>query len=170
MDPRIQALLVVITILVVAYTVFTLRPQLLPSGIWRNSFVRKANRANIKMIEGIVGDANVVPMPIKSYYKSYSQKDYGADTIIVGLHYTDWCGYCKLMKPVWYELKQQLANSQYSAIIMFENDEQVKPTPGVDGYPTIFKMRNGMVTKYKGRADIDQLRSFILETPTSVPN
>lgn len=156
--------LVIIAIILIAYTVFTLRPQLLPASIWKQGFVRKANRANIKMIEGIVGNSNVIPMPIQSYYKTYSQKNHAGDTIIVGLHYTDWCGYCKLMKPVWYEIKQRLSTQAFSAVIMFENNEEMSPTPGIDSYPTIYKMRNGLVQRYQGRADIDQLTSFILGT------
>lgn len=154
--------LVIVTIIIVMYVVFTYYPQMLPAGIWRNSFVRKSSRANMRLLEGITGNPNVVPMPVQSYYKTYSQKNNASDTIVVGLHYTDWCGYCKRMKPIWYELKKNLSGPEFSAVVMFENDEDANPTAGVSSYPSIFKMRNGLVEKYHGRSDYDQLRAFIL--------
>lgn len=116
--------------------------------------------------EGFEGNLNVVDQPVISYYKTFTKEQYGPNAIVVGLHYTDWCGYCKLMKPVWNELKEELTKDpKYSGIVMIENDEQAKPTRGITGYPTIIRYRGGKAEKYKGRADYQQLRAFIL-SPT----
>lgn len=157
---------IALIIVVVLYLVFTFCPQILPSGIWRNKTVRKFNRNNRMVYETIVGsaDPNVVHQPVKSYYKTFTKEQYGANAIVVGLHYVDWCGYCKRMKPVWDKLKNDLSTTEYSGVVMIENDEEAKPTPGVDSYPTIYKMRNGKMQKYKGRADYSQLREFVLGT------
>lgn len=149
----------------ILYIIFTFKPDLLPAGIWKNKKVRAAARKNNSLIEGLVGDPNVVPGPIVSYYRTLTKEQFGENHTVVGLHYTDWCGYCKLMKPIWYELKKELSgNPDYSALVMVENDEQAKPTPGITGYPTIVKYVGGKARIYDGRADKDQLRQFILGT------
>ncbi len=114
--------------------------------------------------EGFQGNVNVVPEPVLSYYRSMDQ---GANKVIVGLHYTNWCSYCKQMKPVWQEVKASLNNPNFSSVVMIENDEEAKPTPGVSMYPTIIRYEGGKARRYKGRYDVDELRTFIL-TPFTV--
>ena len=118
----------------------------------------------MRLSEGVTGNPNDVPKPVHSYYKTSPQKHNAEEPIVGGLHYTDWCGYCKRMKPSWYELKKNLSGAEFSAVVMFENDEDANPTAGVSSYPSIFKMRNGLVEKYHGRSGYDQLRAFILAT------
>lgn len=123
--------------------------------------------------EGFQGNVNVVPEPVLSYYRSMDQgankmlSAERSDKVIVGLHYTNWCSYCKQMKPVWQEVKASLNNPNFSSVVMIENDEEAKPTPGVSMYPTIIRYEGGKARRYKGRYDVDELRTFIL-TPFTV--
>ena len=117
--------------------------------------------------DGFQGNVNVVPESVMSYYKSLEQERYGANKVVVGMHYTNWCSYCKQMKPVWQEVKASLNNPNFSSVVMLENDEEAKPTPGVSMYPTIIRYEGGKARRYKGRYDVDELRTFIL-TPFTV--
>jgi len=116
------------------------------------------------VIEGIES-SGVTAGPVTSQYTSYDAQKHGPNTIVISLHYTDWCGACKQMKPVWEQLKYDLkAEGSYENIIFIENDEDKKRTPGVTGYPTIMKYMGGKMRKYDGRANYQQLRNFVLGT------
>ena len=123
--------------------------------------------------ENIVGNPNVVPQAVVSYYKKYNNdlvRNDRQNNIVVGFHYTNWCGYCQLMKPVWEQVKQNLSCGDYSGIILLENDETKNPTPGVDSYPTIIRYQNGSARKYKGHADYQELRTWILNPVSYYPD
>jgi thiol-disulfide isomerase/thioredoxin len=76
----------------------------------------------------------------------------------VYLHYTNWCGFCTKMKPVWAQVKETLAES---AIEFYEVDEDVAKTPGVNGYPTILMIdENGYRHQYPGGSDFTTLREW----------
>jgi hypothetical protein len=67
------------------------------------------------------------------------------------------------MKPVWLNIKKEIeSNPALSNIIMMENNEDLNKTNGIDRYPTIRKFVNGRCLKYKGYADYDRLRAWIL--------
>jgi len=79
----------------------------------------------------------------------------------VTLHYTNWCGACKLMKPVWAQVKYA---AEGSGITFVEIDEDVAHTPGITGYPTILMVTEGGRTiKYDGRSNFAQLRNWVLQ-------
>lgn len=76
----------------------------------------------------------------------------------VYLHYTNWCGFCKKMKPIWAQVKGTLAET---ALEFYEIDEDVAKTPGVNSYPTILMIdENGFRHQYPGAYDFEQLRSW----------
>jgi thioredoxin 1 len=78
---------------------------------------------------------------------------------VIRLHYTNWCGFCKKMKPVWEQVKNELGGK----VNMVEIDEEVAKTPGIQGYPTIIKNRAGKAAeKYSGEIDAQKLKQFIL--------
>jgi len=78
----------------------------------------------------------------------------------VTLHYTNWCGACKLMKPVWARVKNALAGSN----IKFEElDEDMAKTPGIAGYPTIILIDEfGHAHQYPFDANFERLRDWII--------
>lgn len=76
----------------------------------------------------------------------------------VYLHYTNWCGFCKKMKPIWAQVKETLAET---AVEFYEIDEDVAKTPGVNSYPTILMIdENGFRHQYPGAYNFEQLRSW----------
>lgn len=77
----------------------------------------------------------------------------------VYLHYTNWCGFCKKMKPVWERVKEALSTS---GIEFHEVDEDIAKTPGINGYPTIEMLdENGYRRLYSGQIDFAQLRNWV---------
>lgn len=97
-------------------------------------------------------------MPVSEGYapspKFYADRTVGT-TPVVTLHYTNWCGACRMMKPVWNELKQ---TPGYKFV---EIDEDKTPTKWIKGYPTIYLYRDGNLHEYPGGADLAKLREFI---------
>jgi thiol-disulfide isomerase/thioredoxin len=74
------------------------------------------------------------------------------------LHYTNWCGYCKKMKPVWAQVKEALKDSGLQFI---EVDEDIAKTPGVNSYPTILMLdENGYRHQYPGWIEFESLRAW----------
>ena len=117
--------------------------------------------------ESFISNNNVISMPIRSYYSTFMEDEYGKNSIVVGYHYTPWCGYCKLMKPIWEKLKIHLGRPEFSGIKLIENNEQTNPIKGINSYPTILKYYGGKARKYEGLADYNQLMRWVL-TPTHV--
>lgn len=154
MDSRFKIAAAVIFIILILYLT---RHKWIPKSMWKSKAFRAFER-NFA-IENMIGDPNMVPKPIRSYYKSLPESE---SKITVGLHYTNWCPYCKKMKPVWEAVKSNLSGDRFKQLVMFENDEEINPTPGVTSYPTIIKYRGGKAREYKGVADYEQLRTWIL--------
>lgn len=77
------------------------------------------------------------------------------------LHYTNWCGFCKRMKPIWESVKSTLTDT---TLEFYEIDEDVAKTPGVNGYPTILMIdENGFRHQYPGEPDFEKLRAWCIE-------
>lgn len=88
------------------------------------------------------------------------------DTRVVRLHYTNWCHYCKLMKPVWARVKQACAGSN---IIFEEVDEDKTRTPGITGFPTIILVNKfGQSSQYPYGADFEMLRAWVMQPLTDM--
>ncbi len=78
----------------------------------------------------------------------------------VHLHYTDWCGACKLMKPVWEQVKVAVSGS---GVTFDEINEDNAKTPGISGYPTILMLdERGHTIKYSGGPDFETLRNWVV--------
>jgi len=159
-----STLLVSFIIVLVIILLYNMCPEVFPAEMLRNKYWRKFDRFNKKIVEGFTDDPDMINRPVLSHYNSFTKEKYGKDAIIVGLHYTNWCGYCKQMKPNWFRIKKGIeSDSRFSGIKMIENDEEASPTPGVSSYPTIYKYRNGKVIQFKGiSSDYDSLREWIL--------
>jgi len=82
-------------------------------------------------------------------------------TRTVHLHYTNWCGACAHMKPVWAQVKAAAAGS---GIKFMEIDEDVAHTPGVTRYPTIMMINeHGRTSLYNGPASAPALQAWIMD-------
>jgi thiol-disulfide isomerase/thioredoxin len=77
----------------------------------------------------------------------------------VTLHYTDWCGACKRMKPVFTKVAQRADKN----IVFRYVDEDKAQTKGISGYPTILMLDEyGVRHEYKGRADFTSLYNWVM--------
>lgn len=81
----------------------------------------------------------------------------------VTMWYANWCGACKIMKPVFARVKADFAAAK-SPIVWREYDsDKTAPPPSVTGFPTIFvRDIRGALWTYPGGADYVKLRNFIL--------
>lgn len=111
--------------------------------------------------ENIIAVAVVIAIIGVFLYYQYPQEDLIINRgRYVTLHYTNWCGYCKLMKPVWNKVKLSLDDRDINFI---EIDEDVAKNPFINGYPTIIMVdRDGRSHTYDGLADFQQLRAWVL--------
>jgi thiol-disulfide isomerase/thioredoxin len=96
------------------------------------------------------------------YFQPSAKETFSSDQKTIVLHYTDWCGACKLMKPIWFQVKQDFSRISEHALVMIENNEDTSRTPGIRSYPTIIKHHNGNETKYSGGFDVKKLKDWIL--------
>ena len=101
------------------------------------------------------------------YTMYYPAKKEGFEsTRVITLHYTNWCGYCKRMKPIWAAVKA----AGRTGVRFVEIDEDVTKTPGITGYPTITKVDElGRKYTYNGPADYDALLTWV-SAPTATPS
>jgi len=84
------------------------------------------------------------------------------------LYYADWCGYCKKMKPKWYNIKEKLNNKIINGIIIEmdeingdDNNETIEQLK-IEGYPTIIMFKNNNNKHYeKSQLSYDTLIEFI---------
>lgn len=82
------------------------------------------------------------------------------NTRTITLHTVSWCPHCKIMKPVWDNVRSATANS---GIIYREVDEDVAKTPGVKSYPTIRMVDvNGLTYEYAGGPNFTTLRNWVV--------
>ncbi len=85
----------------------------------------------------------------------------GPPETVVGFHFTNWCGFCKSMKPIWERVKKRLSTPG-SKIKFVENDEEKNSTPSIDSVPAIIMYRDGVMHKYDGTQDEEKLIQWIL--------
>lgn len=76
----------------------------------------------------------------------------------VTLYYTNWCGHCKTMKPIWASVK----NSLQSKIQFIEVDCDVIKSPKITGYPTIILSNKSGDYTYTGGPTYSNLYTWVL--------
>jgi len=77
----------------------------------------------------------------------------------VTLHWVQWCGYCKIMMPIWLKIKSEVP----PRFVMHEVNGDEYPTPGINFFPTIVMIDEyGKRHQYKGPADYKRLVNWLL--------
>jgi thiol-disulfide isomerase/thioredoxin len=87
--------------------------------------------------------------------------------VIVGLIHAHWCGHCQTLMPIW---KKMLKGNKMFDIVEIESSETDKDTRMADinsklskdspkleanGFPTIFKVKNGILEYYNQARQAD---------------
>lgn len=76
--------------------------------------------------------------------------------------YTEWCGPCKLMKPILQELKQKVGDSALILKIDVDKNPAVADTYGIRGVPTLILFSKGeIVWQQAGVVQASQLQRLI---------
>uniref|UniRef100_A0A8C7PLQ3 protein disulfide-isomerase n=1 Tax=Oncorhynchus mykiss TaxID=8022 RepID=A0A8C7PLQ3_ONCMY len=88
-----------------------------------------------------------------------------ADSVVLGLlqFYAPWCGYCKKLEPVWYDVGAELKSSG-SPVRVGKMDgtaySGMSSEFGVRGYPTIKLLKGDLAYNYKGPRTKDDIVEF----------
>ncbi len=101
------------------------------------------------------------------HYKKIAQFHPNAkDKIIVQLHSTEWCKYCKQMKPIWEEAISRIKNDPNldGGFLFLEQNQDECNSPAIKTVPAIFKFKTGenSLKKYENVYDVDALKNWIL--------
>lgn len=72
--------------------------------------------------------------------------------------YTDWCGPCKALTPIFQSLSDELGNQFSFVKLNGDSEPQLRQSLNITGYPTIIFMKDGKeVGRHVGGASRDQL-------------
>ncbi len=109
------------------------------------------------------------------------RKEHPKDVVVVGKIYANWCGHCKALKPEWKLLKHQIKHRRSDpktnyVIYAIEQKQQQSEIDRINntylrnsseklevngGYPTIFMIRNGVLSYYQGnRTHLEMLKWY----------
>jgi len=76
--------------------------------------------------------------------------------------YADWCGPCKMMKPILEELKQKVGKKAVIIKIDVEKNQQTAGAHGIQGVPTLILFKKGKVMwRQAGVVASNQLEQII---------
>jgi thiol-disulfide isomerase/thioredoxin len=90
--------------------------------------------------------------------------------IVVGLVFAPWCGHCHALRPEWDKMKKELNNDKYQVEEVSDSEMSSKiprlnKKYGVqivsDGFPTIFKIKNGKLDYYKGARNMKAMKRWV---------
>jgi thiol-disulfide isomerase/thioredoxin len=82
--------------------------------------------------------------------------------VVIGLIFADWCGHCQALKPEWDSMKKMVSKNKECKIVEIDadvdKDQQIAQINiGVkgeklvaNGFPTVFKKKNGRIEYYDG--------------------
>ena len=95
--------------------------------------------------------------------------------IIVGLIHANWCGHCQTLMPVWEEMVKSMKGNKIFHIVKIESSDADKdsrmahinsklsmgsPKLEANGFPTIFKVKNGKLEYYDKERQADAMRKW----------
>ena len=95
--------------------------------------------------------------------------------VTVGLIHANWCGHCQHLMPEWNKMEHNIKNnpklSANCEIVKIESEHLKNELPkyenminekiSVDGYPTIFLIKNNKIEKYSGDRSSEALGGWV---------
>lgn len=87
-------------------------------------------------------------------------------TNVTVLYYSDMCGHCIQLKPVWAKICKKFAKSLDVVIINVESSNiqhlKAKYRDGISGFPTILKYNKGKrVSEFQGNRNMTDIGKYI---------
>ncbi len=76
---------------------------------------------------------------------------------MVILYYKSTCPACHNFMPHWNAAKKEY----YDKRVLFVEQDEIKPTPGIVKYPTVIMVNDGVASEYFGPADNKMLHEWI---------
>jgi thiol-disulfide isomerase/thioredoxin len=123
---------------------------------------------NMKFFGNIIGGAEKKEDDcLKKHYETIRRRismynPQNKDNIIVQLHSTSWCPYCKKMLPIWNKLMEHVNNNpDFTNYTFLEQDQDECNAPGLESVPKIYKYVGNNLIKYSGHYDFDKLLDFV---------
>lgn len=83
------------------------------------------------------------------------------------LYYTNWCGFCKALKPTWEELAEKYHGKQVGdrpvAILKVDAEAEPEKTKDLEikDFPTVVLFKDGETVYYNGDRSLDSLVDFL---------
>ena len=94
---------------------------------------------------------------------NFNQPKLSLETIIYNFN-TSWCGYSVRFQPIWDEFAEVNKNDNVKIIDIkcdkSENEDLCNRYP-VEGFPTILKVKDNIVTTYNGPRTVEGLQNFL---------
>jgi len=112
----------------------------------------------------------------KSKTKSKTiKKQHNTPRAVVGLVHANWCGHCQHLMPEWNKMENNIKNdpklNTKCNIVKIESENVNNELPKyenminekipVEGYPTIFLIKNKQIEKYGGERTAEALREWV---------
>ena len=76
------------------------------------------------------------------------------------LAYADWCGHCKSFKPIWNKFKEKYQNVLDIREVNTDSDKTIMKNLGVNGFPTVIMLENGVKHDFNGPRTLEGLEKF----------
>jgi thiol-disulfide isomerase/thioredoxin len=84
------------------------------------------------------------------------------DTKLILIH-ADWCGHCKKMKPEWDKIKSEFGEERCIDIESESITEEHRKLYKINGFPSLFKDKNGNITPYEGDRTYTAFREVLTQ-------
>ncbi|KAL0220448.1 hypothetical protein RCL1_000302 [Eukaryota sp. TZLM3-RCL] len=131
---------------------------------WIKDFLEGKAKQTIKSEE--IPSENPGPV-FKLVTHSFPQMVLHDNRVVIVKAYTDWCGFCTKLKPIYEEIAEELAELQNDKYVLTEvdMDKNILPNFEVKSLPTLLKYRPGMKNTpevYDGVRDKDNIMKWIL--------
>jgi thiol-disulfide isomerase/thioredoxin len=112
-------------------------------------------------------------------------------TLVVGKIYADWCGHCKTLEPKWEifdkKITKRFDKKNKPLVYKVEESDIDDPAVGLEslrvhladptekvsvqgGYPTIFKIVNGVLSYYDGPREVGPMIMWAMQGLRATPN
>lgn len=132
---------------------------------------RAKNKSKSKSIKKTIKKNIKIHDNVKKQHKKINN----TPGVVVGLVHANWCGHCQHLMPEWDKMEHNIKNDHKlntkCNIVKIESEHVNNELPKyenminqkipVDGYPTIFLIKNRQIEKYGGERSANALENWV---------